>query len=54
MRIIYLIFNFSKKIFFRTLDSLLGQANLEHARGRTKQAMSYLFEVTKNCFSIII
>lgn len=30
-----------------TLDSLLGQANLEHARGRTKQAMSYLFEAIR-------
>ncbi|CAK5077611.1 unnamed protein product [Meloidogyne enterolobii] len=30
-----------------TLDSLLGQANLEQARGRTKQAMSYLFEAIR-------
>uniref|UniRef100_A0A183C0L6 TPR_REGION domain-containing protein n=1 Tax=Globodera pallida TaxID=36090 RepID=A0A183C0L6_GLOPA len=30
-----------------TLDNLLGQANLEHARGRTKEAMAILFEVVK-------
>lgn len=30
---------------FRILDNLLGQANLEHARGRTKEAMDFLFEV---------
>uniref|UniRef100_A0A914GTP2 General transcription factor 3C polypeptide 3 n=1 Tax=Globodera rostochiensis TaxID=31243 RepID=A0A914GTP2_GLORO len=30
-----------------TLDNLLGQANLEHARGRTKEAMEILFEVVK-------
>ncbi|KAL3118959.1 hypothetical protein niasHT_003742 [Heterodera trifolii] len=30
-----------------TLDNLLGHANLEHARGRTKEAMTFLFEVVK-------